>query len=171
MAYDAFISYSHAADGRLAPALQSALHRLARPWYLMRACRLFRDKTSLSANPALWPAIERALAESGYLLLLASPEAARSPWVEREVARWLEHRAGDRLLIALTDGELTWDAAAGDFDWAKTTVLPPSLRGRFRDEPLRDVRFPGGGPERHQSVETVSLSYNFLGHTRFGAVE
>lgn len=25
--------------------------------------------------------------------------------------------------------------------------------------------------DRHQSVETVSLSYNFLGHTRFGAVE
>jgi hypothetical protein len=25
--------------------------------------------------------------------------------------------------------------------------------------------------DRHQSVETVTLSYNFLGHTRFGAVE
>jgi hypothetical protein len=25
--------------------------------------------------------------------------------------------------------------------------------------------------DRHQSVETISLSYNFLGHTRFGAVE
>ena len=34
----------------------------------------------------------------------------------------------------------------------------------------RDARFPGLG-DRHQSVETVSLSYNFLGHTRFGAVE
>jgi hypothetical protein len=37
----------------------------------------------------------------------------------------------------------------------------------------RDTRFPGGGAgsDRHQSVETVTLSYNFLGHTRFGAVE
>jgi hypothetical protein len=26
-------------------------------------------------------------------------------------------------------------------------------------------------PDRHQSVETVTLSYNFLGHTRFGAVD
>jgi Domain of unknown function (DUF3943) len=34
----------------------------------------------------------------------------------------------------------------------------------------RDTRLPGG-PDRHQSVETVTLSYNFLGHTRFGAVE
>ena len=36
MAYDAFISYSHAADGQLAPAIQSALHRLAKPFYRMR---------------------------------------------------------------------------------------------------------------------------------------
>jgi hypothetical protein len=35
----------------------------------------------------------------------------------------------------------------------------------------RETRFPGGGPDRHQSVETLTLSYNFLGHTRFGAVE
>ena len=34
----------------------------------------------------------------------------------------------------------------------------------------RDTRL-SGGPDRHQSVQTVSLSYNFLGHTRFGAVE
>ena len=32
MAYDAFVSYSHAADGRLAPAVQTGLQRLARPW-------------------------------------------------------------------------------------------------------------------------------------------
>ena len=34
----------------------------------------------------------------------------------------------------------------------------------------RDARAPGCG-DRHQSVETVTVSYNFLGHTRFGAVE
>lgn len=30
---------------------------------------------------------------------------------------------------------------------------------------------PASRPERHQSVQTVTLSYNFLGHSRFGAVE
>ena len=34
----------------------------------------------------------------------------------------------------------------------------------------RDARFPDLR-DRHQSVETISLSYNFLGRTRFGAVE
>ena len=38
MAYKAFISYSHAADNRLAPMLQSALQRFAKPFYM--ACRL-----------------------------------------------------------------------------------------------------------------------------------
>jgi len=34
----------------------------------------------------------------------------------------------------------------------------------------RDADVPGRR-RRHQEVDTVSLSYNFLGHTRFGAVE
>jgi hypothetical protein len=34
----------------------------------------------------------------------------------------------------------------------------------------RDARF-AGLPDRHQSVQTVTLSYNFLGQRRFGAVE
>ena len=84
MIYKAFISYSHAADGRLAPALQTALHRFAKPWYRLRAVRVFRDKTPLAATPALWPSIEKALAQSDYVILLASPEAAASEWVQRE---------------------------------------------------------------------------------------
>ena len=53
MAFDAFMSYSHAADGRLAPALQRAMQRLAKPWYRVRALRVFRDETALLANPHL----------------------------------------------------------------------------------------------------------------------
>ena len=34
----------------------------------------------------------------------------------------------------------------------------------------RDTSVQGLG-DRHQRVETVNLTYNFLGHTRFGAVE
>ncbi len=34
--YDGFISYSHAADGLLAPRLQSALQRFAKPWWKRR---------------------------------------------------------------------------------------------------------------------------------------
>src|SRR5215211_6156050 len=96
--YDAFVSYSHAADGQLAPALQAGLQSLGKPWYRRRVLRVFRDKTSLSASPELWPSIERALAASRHFVLLASPEAARSRWVDHEVGWWLEHRSPATML-------------------------------------------------------------------------
>src|SRR5215471_7716018 len=84
MPYNAFISYSHAEDSELAAALQRALHRFAKPPFRLRAVRVFCDSASLAANPALWPAIEVALNASEFLILLASPQAAASTWVERE---------------------------------------------------------------------------------------
>src|SRR5215217_2901839 len=98
MAYDAFISYSHAADGKLAPALQSALHRFAKPWYRLRAIRVFRDRTNLSADPGLWSNILAALGQSEFLLLMASPPSAGSKWVRQELDYWLTNRDPQKLL-------------------------------------------------------------------------
>jgi len=100
-AYDAFISYSHAADGRLAPAVQTGLQRLARPWYRRWALRVFRDDTGLSVDPQLWGSIARALDESAWFLLMASPEAAASPWVNREIEYWCEHRDASASCLSL----------------------------------------------------------------------
>jgi len=135
--YDGFVSYSHAKDKPIAAALQSAIQKLGKPWYRRRALRLFRDDTSLSATPHLWPTIELALGASSHFLLLASPEAAASEWVGKEVTYWLEHRSIDTLLIALTDGELLWDRETGDFhdDAAAPAPLPPALKKRFPNEP------------------------------------
>ena len=71
-AYDAFVSYSHARDKPIAAALQSVIQTLGKPWYRRRALRVFRDDTSLSATPSLWPSIETALGNSRFLILLAS---------------------------------------------------------------------------------------------------
>ena len=136
MRYDAFLSYSHAADGRLAPALQHALHRFARPWNRMRALRVFRDTTSLAATPELWPTIVAALGESSHFLLLASPQAAASKWVQREVEWWLANRPADKLFVLLTAGTIAWDEDTRDFDWKLTTALPDLVRGKFQSEPL-----------------------------------
>jgi hypothetical protein len=113
--YDAFISYSHAQDMPIATALQSAIQKLGKPWYRRRALRLFGDDTSLSATPHLWPTIEQALGQSRFFLLLASPEAAASKWVNKEVAFWIEHNSTETLLIALTDGDLAWGRCSGRF--------------------------------------------------------
>jgi TIR domain len=135
ISYDHFISYSHAQDKPIAAALQSVVQKLGKPWYRRRALRVFRDDTSLSATPSLWPAIEQALGQSRYLILLASPEAAASPWVDKEVTYWLDNKGADTLLIALTGGALAWNAAVGDFAIGDGRPLPPALAGRFASEP------------------------------------
>ena len=134
-AYDAFISYSHARDKPIATALQSVVQKLGKPWYRRRALRLFRDDTGLTATPHLWPSIERALERSRFLILLASPEAAISPWVEKELAWWINHNGAETVLVALTDGELSWDGEAGDFRLSPPPPLPPALKDRFAEEP------------------------------------
>lgn len=134
--YDAFLSYSHSADARLAPAVRKCLQGLGRPWHRLRAMRVFQDQTNLAANPDLWKTIESALQRSRYFVLMASPQAAASPWVGHEIGYWLEHRERETFLIALTGGEIAWDQAAGDFDWLRTTALPERLRGWFAAEPL-----------------------------------
>lgn len=159
--YTAFLSYSHAADGRLAPAIQSGLHHFAKPWYRLRALRVFRDKTSLSASPALWPSIERALESSEWFLLFASPESAASPWVRKEIEWWLGHRPPEKMLVVLTDGELVWKTAEKDFDWNATTAVPRLLSGTMADEPLYvDLRWAKKSEElsvRHSQFRAAIL--------------
>jgi WD40 repeat protein len=133
--FDVFISYSHAADRDIAPRLQSGLEKLAKPWFLRRALRVFRDETDLGANPDLWSAIEIRLESSRNLILLCSPEAAASQWVAREVDRWLELGRRESLLFVLTSGEIAWDDSRNDFDWSRTTAVPRNLQGRFEREP------------------------------------
>jgi tetratricopeptide (TPR) repeat protein len=148
--YDAFISYSHAKDRMVATRLQRLMQRLGKPWYVRRAMRVFRDDTSLSATPHLWPSIEEALKASRYFVLIASPEAAASRWVFQETEYWIEHKSADTLLLALSEGALSWDKAADDFVWSAATPLPPSLKGRFANEPkwvdLRAFRDATHGP-------------------------
>jgi WD40 repeat protein len=134
--YRAFVSFSHEPDERLAASLQSSLTRFAKPWYKVRSMRIFRDESSLAANSALWNSIELALAQCEYFLLLASPASAKSIWVQQEVQWWLQHRTVDKLVICLTDGVILWDTQNADFDWAKTTAMPLSLKHAFTAEPL-----------------------------------
>ena len=156
--YKAFISYSHATDGRLAPALQSAIQQFAKPWYRLRSVRLFRDTTSLSATPELWPSIVKALETSEWFLLMASPEAAGSVWVDREIEWWLQNRSAERILILLTEGELFWDPETSCFDMERSSAISPVLRQVFSAEPLFvDVRWA-------RTQEKLSLR-----HSRFRA--
>ncbi|WP_327321387.1 hypothetical protein [Streptomyces sp. NBC_01210] len=104
--------------------------------------RIFRDETDLTAAPGLWPEIVKALSAAEWLILMASPAAAASGWVQREVNWWLENRSPDRILIALVGGQLIW--RGDDFDWTATDAVPGELANAFRHEPcwvdLRPLR-------------------------------
>ena len=113
--------------------MQRGLQRLAKKWNSRRALRIFRDETGLSTNPHLWSAIETALDESDWFVLLASPDSASSEWVNKEVAHWVATKPVDHILPVVTDGRWEWDATAGDFT-ADSTAVPPALRGVLRDE-------------------------------------
>lgn len=151
MTFNGFISYSHAADGRLAPAVQRGLHRLAKPWHRRRALWIFRDQTGLSVTPGLWSSIQTALDGSEFFVLLASPEAAQSPWVNREIEHWIATKSADRILPVVTDGEWAWDGDLGDFSEGSTAV-PPALQGVFSEEPFfLDLRWARGS--EHLSLQ------------------
>src|SRR4026208_1967339 len=129
-AFDAFISYSHAAEARPATAPDHAAERLARPWNRLRAISVFRDETDLTLNPDLWGMISGRLDRSAYLVLLMCPESAASPWVNKEVAHWCDTHGVDHVLMVWTGGALEWDDNDGDFG-REPAGGAGGLRGRF----------------------------------------
>lgn len=140
-AYDVFISYSRGASAQLAVDIEQGLQRLNKPWHQLRAVRVFRDDSSMSANAGLWPTIRDGLEASQWLVLLATPEAAQSPYVNQELGEWLRVKgAADRILLVHAGGTIGWDASApgrsghGDFT-AESTAIPAALHNAYEFEP------------------------------------
>ena len=133
--FGAFISYSGPQDRELISKIQNGIEKLAKKWYRPPVVKVFVDKTSIAAGTRLWSRIEYGLSRSSWLILMASPEAAQSWWVNRELDWWVTHRSLDNLIIVHTAGHLGWDRQLWDFS-PQSTALPPRLRGVFTDEPV-----------------------------------
>lgn len=131
--YDVFVSYSQHLDREVATVFQRGMENFGRPWYRPVHLRVFRDMTHLSASPDLRGDIEDALARSGWLVVMASPLAAASPWVRAEIDWWVAHKGAGRMLLAWTDGRLEWSPQAQDFDWSRTDALPREQMRRALD--------------------------------------
>ncbi|GAA3882631.1 TIR domain-containing protein [Tessaracoccus defluvii] len=163
--FDAFLSYSRQASGPVAVAVQNALQRFAKPWYQLRAIRVFRDDASLAANTKLWGTIAAGLDDSGWLILLASPAAAVSEYVDREVQYWLASRGdADRILVVHCAGTIGWDRVHGTFT-AETNCIPPSLARAYAEEPRwidltwwDDVEDGQGDPRFMERVADLSAA-------------
>jgi hypothetical protein len=124
--YDAFLSYNRQ-DGAVAAGIQKGLHRIGRRMGQLNALRVFRDITDMAANPNLWGKVTDAMDRSRYLIVVLSPRAAASEWVNKEVSYWLEHRGPDQLLLVVAEGHLHYDEATERFDPDRSDVALPVL--------------------------------------------
>ena len=115
MRYRAFISYSHA-DARWAAWLHRSLESYRLPLRLRgtsgehgplpdRLSPIFRDREDLSSAGHLGPQIQQALNDSEALVVVCSPAAAVSPWVESEIVAFKQLGRGDRIYAFIVDGE------------------------------------------------------------------
>ncbi len=148
--YWAFISYSHR-DQAWAQWLHHALETYRVPRRLVgrdsalgpiprRLFPVFRDQDELPSSPNLSGAIDQALLESRYLIVIASPYAAVSKWVDQEIARFRALGRTDRILCLIVDGEPHAELQPGK---GLLECFPPSLRTVDGIEPIAaDVR-PG----------------------------
>ena len=110
--YDAFISYSHSEpDAYVAEKLHTMLEhyhiskKLQKISGKKKIKRVFRDREELPLSSDLAANIREALENSEFLIVVCSPRAVRSEWVQREIETFLETHEKDKVLTLLTEGE------------------------------------------------------------------
>jgi len=105
MAHDAFISYSRK-DKAFAARLQKALGNYQPPRDLPlphRRLDVFRDEEDFTGTD-YYPSIERHLNDSGKLIVLCSPAARASKFVNDEISRFARARGPERIIPLLVAG-------------------------------------------------------------------
>ncbi len=113
--YKAFISYSHQ-DRTWGAWLQRALEKYRIPRRLVgskgaygkipaRLSPVFRDREDLSSASDLDSKVKEELGASESMLVICSPTAARSCWVNEEVRYFIGLGRGDRIFALIVDGD------------------------------------------------------------------
>ena len=114
--YWCFISYSHQ-DQKWGNWLHRGLETYRVPKRLVgRATRdggavparimpVFRDREELPTATDLGEAINRALEQSRYLVVICSPRSAKSKWVNEEILAFKRMGRANRILAMIVDGE------------------------------------------------------------------
>ena len=136
--YWAFLSYSHA-DSADADWLHQAIERFVMPKALVgrvtangavpkKLTPIFRDRHELAASSDLGGKIRAALKQSRFLIVLCSPAAAGSRWVNEEILTFKKLHGERRILAAIVGGEPWASEIAGR---EGEECFPPALREKF----------------------------------------
>lgn len=114
MKYWAFISYSHK-DAAIADWLHKKLETYRVPGSLVgkpsrdgevpaRLIPIFRDREELPTSSQLGDNLQRSLEQSRYLVVICSPAAAQSRWVEEEIRAFKTWHGRDRIIALIGSG-------------------------------------------------------------------
>lgn len=133
--YAAFISYS-SKDARFARRLHRALERYGIPSSLgkfdligggkrNRIYPVFRDREELAAGH-LGDVIEANLRVSAALIVVCSPNAAASPWVQKEIEYFVSLGRSEKIFAIVADNAPLTDETGADVTLA---CFPPAFRG------------------------------------------
>ena len=156
MRYRAFLSYSHS-DAHWARWLLRRLEGYRVPSRLVgtagidgpipaRLGAMFRDRDELPSANDLSTTIRNALDNSATLVVICSPAAAQSQWVNAEVEAFRASGRGARVLCFVVAGDPTSRDPA--LDCFPPALLQPDADG-VQHEPLAaDARREGDGRER-----------------------
>ena len=110
--YKAFISYSHQ-DEKFATWLHKKLETYKVPKELQedypelpkKLFPLFRDREELSTSSDLGTEILKALQHSEYLIVICSPNSAKSQWVNQEIIDFKKIHGEKKIHAIIIDGE------------------------------------------------------------------
>jgi eukaryotic-like serine/threonine-protein kinase len=138
MHYYAFLSYSHD-DNEDAEWLHEAIEEFRVPKALVgrltengvippRLTPVFRDRGELAAADDLGDEIEEALRASRFLIVLCSPAAVESRWIEAEISAYKRHRPDGCVLAAIIGGEPFASNIPGR---EAEECFPPALRQKY----------------------------------------
>ena len=170
--YRAFISYSHQ-DKAWADWLHKALESYAVPPQLIdqsttagiipkRLIPIFRDRDELASAHDLGRKVNEALAQSANLIVICSPRAADSHWVNEEVLSFKRLGRDERIFCLIVEGEPN----ASDLPGRETEeCFAPALRfqlddhgqqGTQRAEPIAADARPGKDGKTNAKLKLIA---------------
>lgn len=171
--YKAFVTYSHE-DTKTAAWLQRAIEGYRVPPSLStstaelgnavprRLRPIFRDRVELSAGSNLSQTISGALTNSQFLIVICSPAACRSQWVNLEIAEFRRVHGDERILCLIVEGEPFGSGKSGK---EHLECFPAALGFRHDlahgdtsgvPEPVAADLRPGGDGKRQAKLKIIA---------------